>query len=133
MTLVFLLWTFQISVDDFVVVKISHTGGHLLGPVHETLGRYLVLAVPQKVEERSVRAKFHDNAIDRSLGAHAPELDNIWMVELSEMMDARFLDILDLLDGDVLALEPTHKDRSLSAGSEPFQVGYRFKRNFPFV
>ena len=67
-----LLWTFQISVDDLVLVEVVHPGGDLLGPLHQLLGRHL-LAVPEQVEEGAVGAVLHYDAEHGGLDAHAPE------------------------------------------------------------
>ena len=61
-----LLWTFQISVYDLVLVEIVHPRGDLLGPLHQLLGRDL-LAVPEQVEQGAVGAELHHDAEHRGL------------------------------------------------------------------
>ena len=68
---IFLLWAFKIPVDYLVLVQIIHPSGNLLGPLHKPLGRY-VPAVPEQVEEGSVRAVLHHDAEHRGLDADAP-------------------------------------------------------------
>ncbi len=60
--------------NDLVIVKVLHAGGDLLGPIDQPHGRDLVRALPQEVEEWTVRAKLHDDAVARRLGAHTAEL-----------------------------------------------------------
>ena len=60
--------------NDLVVVEVLHARGDLLGPIDQPHGRDLVGALPQEVEEWTVRAKLHDDAVARRLGANAAEL-----------------------------------------------------------
>jgi hypothetical protein len=61
-------------VNDLVIVEVLHARGNLLGPIDQPHGRDLVRALPQEVEEWAVRAKLHDDAVARRLGANAAEL-----------------------------------------------------------
>ncbi len=60
--------------NDLVVVKVLHARGDLLGPIDQPHRWDLVRALPQEVEEGTVRAKLHDDAVTRGLGANAAEL-----------------------------------------------------------
>jgi hypothetical protein len=61
-------------VNDLVIVEVLHARGDLLGPIDQPHGRDLVRALPQEVEEWTVRAKLHDDAVARRLGANATKL-----------------------------------------------------------
>jgi hypothetical protein len=69
-----LLRTLEVPVNDLVVMEVLHARGDLLGPIDQPHGRDLVWALPQEVEEGTVRAKLHDNAVAWRLGANTAEL-----------------------------------------------------------
>ena len=108
--------------DDLVVVKVLHPRSDLLGPVHQSLGRDLVLALAEVVEERAVGAVLHDDAEDGRLGGDAAELDDVGVVELAQVVDVRLGHLLDLLDGNQLGLEAAHEDGALRSRAEPLEV-----------
>ena len=60
---------------DLVLVKVVHTSGDLLGPLHQLL-RMNLLAVPEEVEESAVRAVLHHDTEHGGLDTNSPERDN---------------------------------------------------------
>ena len=60
---------------DLVLVKVVHTSGDLLGPLHQLL-RMNLLAVPEEVEESAVRAVLHHDAEHRRLDTNTPGYHN---------------------------------------------------------
>ena len=60
--------------NDLVIMEVLHARGDLLGPIDQPHGRDLVRALPQEVEEGTVRAKLHDDAVAWRLGANAAKL-----------------------------------------------------------
>ena len=65
------LWTFKISMDDFVLMKVVHASCNLFGPLHQFLGRDL-LPVSEQVEQGPIRAVLHHDAVDWRLDTHTP-------------------------------------------------------------
>ena len=65
---------------DLVLVKVVHTSGDLLGPLHQLLRRNL-LAVPECPKESAVRAVLHHDAEHWGLNTNSP--GNIFVVDLS--------------------------------------------------
>ena len=67
------------------------------------------------------------------LRADAPELHDVGVVELPEVEDVGLHALLDLLDGDQLALPAADEDDALRARPEPLLVQDRLEGDFPFV
>ena len=127
-----LLWTFQISVYDLVLMEVVHPSGDLLGPLHQLLGRHL-LAVPEQIEEGAVGAVLHDDAEHRGLDTHALELHNVGVVELPEVLDVSLVFLLDLLDGHLLLAEGPGEHGALGPGAQPPEVLDLLEGNFPVI
>ena len=117
---------------NFVLVKVVHARGNLLGPLHKLLGRNL-LALTQQVEQGSIGTVFHDNTEDGCLGANTTELYDVWVVELSQVLDVDLVLLLDLLDGDRLPFVLANEDGSLCSTPKPFQVRNVLKGNLPVI
>ena len=58
-----------------MLVEVVHAGGDLLGPLHQLLGRHL-LAVPEQIEEGTVRAELHHDAEHGGLDTDSPVIGN---------------------------------------------------------
>ena len=115
-----------------VLVKVVHTSGDLLGPLHKLLGRNL-LALTQQVEQGSIGTVFHDNTEDGCLGAHPAELYDVWVVELPQVLNVDLVLFLHLLDRDSFPFVLANKNCSLGSRAEPFQVRNVLKRNLPVI
>ena len=133
---------------DLVLVKVVHTSGDLLGPLHQLL-RMNLLTVPEEVEESAVRTVLHHDAEHGGLDTNSPErdnddriyrfkvhsleLDNVGMVEFPQVYDVRLELLLHLLHGHLFPLVLPHEDGPLCPGAEPLQLLYGFKWNLPVV
>jgi len=71
-----LLWTLEIPVYDFVIMKISHSRCNLLCPFDQTLRWDLVQTILEVVVEWSIGTVLHDDAITWRLGTNSLELDD---------------------------------------------------------
>ena len=73
--------------NDLMIMQILDSGGNLFRPLHQFDRRHALTSFTQVVKKRPIRAIFHDNAKNRRLRANPAKLHNIWVVELSQMMD----------------------------------------------
>ena len=65
--------------------------------------------------------------------ATLPKLNNVWVVQLPEMLDVSLVLLLDLLDGDLLRAEGPGEHGALGPGAQPAEVLDLFKRDFPVI
>ena len=141
-----LLWTFQVAVNDLVLVEVVHAGGDLHCPIDGESRRQIMSASTQKVVQCPVRTIFHHQAIIRCLSARTPgkkndinclfdlsnlncnllEPDNVWMMELTQVPDICFFLIFNSFDSDYLVTHPTFINGALSARCQPFQIAKVF-------
>lgn len=68
--------------DDLVQVEVVHAACDAHGPVHQQRRRDLP-AGPQHLVELALRAVLHDDAVTRSLRAHAPKTQDYRVKELN--------------------------------------------------
>ena len=68
-------------------------------------------------------AILHDNAVARGLCADTLELNDVWMVELPQVMDGGLTFVFDFLDGNQLVVQFADEDGALGSGTQPLQVG----------
>ena len=61
------------------------------------------------------------------------ERDDVWMIEFPQMTNVRLLNVAHFLDSDLVLVELSEEDRSLSATPEPLQIGNVLKWNFPVI
>ena len=69
--------------NDLVIMQVLDSRSNLLRPFHQSGGRDFIPALPQEIKKRSIRTIFHHDAKYRSLGANAPKLDDIRVVQFS--------------------------------------------------
>ena len=127
-----LLWAFEVPVNDLMLVQVAHPRGDLFRPLHQLLWGNL-LPLPQQVEERPIGTIFHDDTEDGRLGTNATELNDVWVVELSQVLDVHLVLLLHFLHGHRLPFVLADKHGPLGAGTEPFQVGDVLKRDLPVI
>ena len=60
-------------------------------------------------------------------------LNDVWVVEFSEVVDVRVLLLLDLLDGHQLVVQLADEDGALSSGPEPLEIRDVLERDLPVV
>lgn len=99
--------------NDFVIMQVLDSRGNLLGPLHEPGGRYFVFALSQEVEQGPIGAIFHDNAENRGLRAHAPKLDDVGVVELSQVVNVGVHHFLHFLHCHQLIVVLAHEHSPL--------------------
>ena len=68
---VYLLWAFQVSVYNLMLVEVVHASGDLFGPLHQLLRRHL-LPLPEGSEECPVGAVLHHNTEHGGLDTNSP-------------------------------------------------------------
>ena len=68
-------------------------------------------------------AILHDNAVARGLCADTLELNDVWMVELSQVMNGGLTFVFDFLDCHQLVVQFANEDGALGTGTQPLQVG----------
>ena len=60
-------------------------------------------------------------------------LNDVWVVEFSEVVDVRVFLLLDLLDGHQLVFQLADEDGALSSGPEPLEIRDVLERDLPVV
>lgn len=73
----------EVSVYDFVKVKVVHASCNAHGPVHQEGGSDFP-ARPQHLVQLALGAVFHQDTVTRSLGTHTPREQEMWHEEEKE-------------------------------------------------
>ena len=85
------------------------------------------IQTPLGTEVSSVQLKFLDQIF------YSLELNDVGMVELSQVLDVSLELLLHFLHGEDLRLVGPHEDGPLGSGAEPFQVLDLLEGNLPGI
>ena len=85
------------------------------------------IQTPLGTTVRSVQLRFLDKISD------SLELNDVGMVELSQVLDVSFELLLHFLHGEDLGLVGPHEDGPLGPRAEPLQISDLLEGNFPAV
>jgi hypothetical protein len=117
----------------FVIVQVLDSRSNLLSPLHKSGRRDFVFPIPEIVVQRSVGTIFHHNTKYRGQGTDTPELDDVGVVELTQVVDVGVDLVLDLLDRHQFTVPFAQKNSTLSTRTQPLKVRYGFKGNLPVI
>ena len=81
-----LLGTFEVTVNDLMIMQIFDSRSNLFGPFYKSHRRNFVLSISQKIKKGSIWTIFHDNTEYRGLGTNSSKLYDIMMIEFFQMM-----------------------------------------------
>ena len=85
------------------------------------------IQTPLGITVRSVQLRFQGKIFD------SLELNDVGMVELSQVLDVSLELLLHFLHGEDLRLVGPHEDGPLGSGAEPFQVLDLLEGNLPGI
>lgn len=113
-------------------VQVGHSFGDLSCPIYQLMLRNRPFFM-YHIVQGAVGAKLHYHAVVGGHGADSFEFHDVLVVEFPQMFNVRFARIFDFLHGDNGSVELPTEHVPLSSGSNPIQVAYIFKWDFPNV